>query len=66
MNLKNTDINKNNMAKKKTASTGNESLVPFGYILGTDVIEFLTAFGFDADGKKTIEDFVSETFNITL
>ena len=54
------------MAKKKTASTGNESLVPFGYILGSDVIEFLTAFGFDADGKKTIEDFVLKTFNITL
>jgi hypothetical protein len=54
------------MAKKKTASTGNESLVPFGYILGTDVIEFLTAFGFDADGEKTIEDFVLDTFNVTL
>ena len=54
------------MAKKKIVSTGNESLVPFGYILGSDVIEFLTAFGFDADGSKSIEDFVSETFNITL
>ena len=54
------------MAKKKTASTGNESLIPFGYTLGTDVIEFLTAFGFDASGKKTIEDFVFDTFNVTL
>ena len=53
------------MAKKKV-TTGNESLVPFGYTEGQDVIEFLTAFGFDADGKKTIEDFVLETFNITL
>jgi len=54
------------MAKKKIASTGNESLVPFGYTEGSDVIEFLTAFGFDADGSKTIEDFVLETFNVTL
>lgn len=53
------------MAKKKII-TGNETLVPFGYIEGTDVIEFLTSFGFDADGKKTIEDFVLETFNVTL
>jgi hypothetical protein len=53
------------MAKKKT-TTGNETLIPFGYIEGTDVIDFLTAFGFDADGEKTIEDFVLETFNVTL
>jgi len=54
------------MAKKKTASTGNDSLVPFGYIEGTDIKDFLIAFGFNAKGKKTIEDFVLETFNVTL
>jgi hypothetical protein len=53
------------MAKKKI-TTGNKTLVPFGYTEGQDVIEFLTAFGFNPDGEKTIEDFVLETFNVTL
>jgi len=52
------------MAKK--IKTTDHVLVPFGYTEGSDVIEFLTAFGFDADGSKTIEDFVLETFNVTL
>lgn len=41
-------------------------LTPFGYTEGTDVVDFLSAFGFDENGSETIEDFVLKTFNVTL
>lgn len=48
-------------------TTPTESdLTPFGYTEGMDVVDFLSTFGFDENGSKTIEDFVLETFNVKL
>ena len=52
------------MANKKKAVTGiEEKLIPFGYVEGADVVELLTAFGFNNE-TESIEEFIEKTWNI--
>ena len=52
------------MAKKKTAEISTNVLAPFGFADGMDINEFLTAFGYYKKDKRTVEEFIKETFNL--
>ncbi len=51
------------MAKKKNAEISTDLLVPFGYVEGTDLTEFLTSFGYNSE-NETIAEFCEKTWGI--
>jgi apolipoprotein N-acyltransferase len=53
------------MAKKKAADniSDESKLVPFGYVPGSDIKEFLIQFGFNEE-NHTVEEFIKSHFNI--